>query len=572
MREIFKGIKKYVLPLLLTFLLNVLSTLCMVALPTLMTSVVDNGINAGDMAHVYTACAWMAVVTVADVIFTVVSAKLGNHAILSFTHELRTRVFNKIINMPSKEVKKYGTGALLTRYVDDVDRIGDVTGTVLTMLATIPIMLIAGTVLAFRKSAALASILLAFTPIVLVVVFLCGRNTHKHWNDAEEQIDKQNALIRSRLSGIRVVRAFNQEGTEQAKIEKATRSMSKSMVRGNMRAELIAPISMFVLNAATVLILAVGAKQITDPGTLLTAGGVLAVIEYVGMITTGILNVSYFLSEIPRFRTNCGRITVLLSAKDENDGFDNTAPQADGSIRFENVGFSYTGEGLAIAGITATVKAGETVAFIGGTGSGKSTLVRLLCGLDRPTEGEIYFGEEKLSQYAPEKIRQCISCVRQRDVVFSGTLQQSVDSEAKHTEEEVISALFDGQMQDFIEDKEEGIGYGIGERGRNLSGGQKQRVCISRALLKDAPIYIFDDSFSALDFLTESRLRARLKTRLAGKTQIIVTQRVSTAKTCDKILVFDAGRLLAVGTHEQLLQSCPLYKEIHLSQTGGDVA
>ena len=201
---------------------------------------------------------------------------------------------------------------------------------------------------------------------------------------------------------------------------------------------------------------------------------------------------------------------MLLSAKDENDGFDNTAPQADGSIRFENVGFSYTGEGLAIAGITATVKAGETVAFIGGTGSGKSTLVRLLCGLDRPTEGEIYFGEEKLSQYAPEKIRQCISCVRQRDVVFSGTLQQSVDSEAKHTEEEVISALFDGQMQDFIEDKEEGIGYGIGERPSHLtsqvpSAGNPGFV----PLLPSHPAHIMATCFYCQNLRQNPRVRRR---------------------------------------------------------------
>ncbi len=571
MTEIFKDIKKYVLPLLITFLLYVLSTLCMVALPTLMTGVVDNGINAGDMEYVYKACALMAAVTVADVVFTVLSYKIGNNAILGFNHDLRIRVFKKVLSMSPKKLKSFGTGALLTRSTEDVDRIGDVTGTVLSMMASIPVTLIVGTVLAFRKSAALASILLAFTPIVVLVVYLCGRNTHKHWKTADEQIDKQNALISARLSGIRVVRAFNQEHTEQAKIEKATRQMSKSIVRGNMRAELIAPISMFVLNVATVVILATGAKQIASPNTLLTAGGVLAVIEYVGMITSGILNVSYFLSEIPRFRTNCVRISEILSEANEDEGFAKETLLADGSIRLENVGFSYTGDGLALAGVTATIEKGETVAFIGGTGSGKSTLVRLLCGLDTPSEGKIYFGDKDISLYPPTEVRKCISCVRQRDIVFSGTLRKSVDTSGTHTDEEVLSAISDGQLYGFLEEREEGLDYAIGERGGNLSGGQKQRVCIARALLKDAPIYIFDDSFSALDFLTESRLRARLKARLNGKTQIIVTQRVSSAKTCDKIFVFDGGSLIAVGRHEQLLESCALYREIHLSQMGGDL-
>lgn len=571
MKLIFKGMKKYALPLAASFLLNVLSTLCMVALPTLMTSVVDSGINAGDLDYVYKACALMAIVTVADVVFTVAAYKIGGDAIIAFNADLRGRVFERVLAMPPKKLKQFGAGTLLARSIDDVDRIGDVTGTVINMCASIPVALIAGTVLAFQKSAALAGILLAFTPVVLLVVYLCGKNTHKHWDLAEREIDKQNALIRSRLSGIRVVRAFNREQTEQDKIVKATKLMSKSIVRGNFRSELVAPVSMFVLNAATVLIIAVGAKQITLPSSPLSAGGVLAVIEYVGMITSGILNVSYFLAEIPRFKTNCGRVAQILSAEDENAGFENAPLQTGGGVSLQNVGFSYTGDGLAVSGVTADIKAGETVAFIGGTGSGKSTLVRLLCGLDRPTEGKILFGGEDTSRFSPSEIRKHVSCVKQRDVVFSGALKDSVDAVGGHTDEEVISALEDGQMQAFLVEKG-GLSYVVGERGGNLSGGQKQRVCISRALLKDAQLYIFDDSFSALDFMTEARLRAALKKRLSGKTQIIVTQRVSTAKTCDKIFVLDGGKLVAQGTHDELLKQSALYREIYLSQTGGELA
>lgn len=569
MREIFKDMKKYVLPLSVAFVLYVLSTLCSVALPTLMTNVVDKGIAAGDMSYVYKACGLMALVSAADVVLVVVSYKIINDALLRFNHGLRTRVFSKILSMSPKKAKSFGTGALLTRSTEDVDRIGDGAGSIVSMMGSIPVTLIAGTVLAFRKSAALASIMLAFTPIVVLVVFLCSRGVHKGWQETDKLIDKQNALISARLTGIRVVRAFNQEDTEQAKIEKATRTMSRGIVRSNMRMELVTPISTFVLNLATVLILAIGARQITDPNGLLTAGGVLAVIEYVGMITSGILSVSYFLSEIPRLRSNCNRISEILTLPSENDGLETAPLCADGSIRLENVGFSYTGDGAALSNITATIESGETVAFIGGTGSGKSTLVRLLCALDSPTEGKIYFGDKDISAYAPTEVRKAVSCVRQRDVVFSGTLKGSVDALGNHTDEEVLSAIADGQLGDFVAEKENGLAYAVVERGGNLSGGQKQRVCISRALLKDASIYIFDDSFSALDFMTESKLRARLKKRLKGKTQIIVTQRVSTAKSCDKILVFDAGKLLAVGNHDDLAENCPLYREIYLSQTGG---
>lgn len=568
MKKILLLLKPRIGKLALAFVLFALSALCMVALPTLMTNVVDKGINAGDMQYVVEACIGMAIVTVADVVFNVVGIRVGNYAILDFTHDLRTAVFSRITHTSAAENAKRGAGALLTRTLEDVDRISDTIGSALSMMATLPVTLIAGTVLAFRKSTTLAWIMLAFTPVVLLIVFLCSRNVDKQWIVAEEQIDKQNGLIRSRLSGIRVVRAFNQEPTEQAKIEDATWRMSKGIIRGNTRSELIAPLAMLVLNVATVLIIWLGAKEIADPNGLLTAGGVLAVIEYVGMITSGILSVSYFLAIVPRFRINCTRVAEILSAEDENERFDGRALMTDGSIRMENVGFSYTGEGMALSDVTATIGAGETVAFIGGTGSGKSTLVRLLCALDQPTEGKIYFGDEDISAYAPTAVRKCVSCVRQRDVVFSGTLKKSVDVSNEHTDEEVLSAFAAGQMQDFVSEKEEGLAYAVEERGGNLSGGQKQRVCITRAFLKDAPIYLFDDSFSALDFLTESRLRTQLKTRLQGKTKIIVTQRVATAKTCDKILVFDAGKLVATGRHEELMEGCELYREIYYSQTG----
>jgi ABC-type multidrug transport system fused ATPase/permease subunit len=210
------------------------------------------------------------------------------------------------------------------------------------------------------------------------------------------------------------------------------------------------------------------------------------------------------------------------------------------------------------------------VAFIGGTGAGKSTLVRLLCGLDEPTEGKILFDDQDISLYKRKEIRRNVSCVLQKDTVFSGQVREMVGGGRSYSDEEVLSALSDAQIAEFFQGKEEGLSYEITERGGNLSGGQKQRLTIARAILKDAPLYIFDDSFSALDFMTERNLRERLKLRLQGKTQIIVTQRVSSARQCDKIFLFDGGKLVASGGHEELLQTSSTYREIYLSQTGGD--
>lgn len=568
MKEIYKGTKRLIFPILVCFVLNVLCTLCSVALPTLMTNVIEMGINKGDMQYVYKACVLMGIVSVVNAGVSILVYKISCYVSNKYMHDLRVRVFNKAVALSAKQAKEIGSASLVTRTLEDVGTISDVSWMIVNVFSSIPITLIIGTILAFRQSVLLAAIMLAFTPVIVFVVYFCQRNTHKYWEIADKDIDTQNDLLRSRLTGIRVVRAFNQEDTEQKKLEAATRHMSKSIVKGNMRAQLIAPISTFVLNLAILLIVVVSAQQIIKPSSAVTAAGVFAVTEYVGMILSGILSIGYMLAQLPQFKNKCKRVEEILVTEDENAGYIGGELCSDGHIRLENVGFAYAGDGLAISGITAEIAAGETVAFIGGTGSGKSMLVRLLCGLDRPTEGKIWFGDADLSCYAPSEIRKNVSCVRQRDIVFSGTLRSSADTLGTHTDEEVLAALRDGQMGSFVDEHAEGLDYPIEERGGNLSGGQKQRLCIARALLKDAPIYIFDDSFSALDFMTESKLRGRLKERLDGKTQIVITQRVSSAKHCDRIFVFDGGELIAQGTHDELINSCRIYREIYRSQTG----
>ncbi len=568
MKEIYKGTKRLIFPILVCFVLNVVCTLCSVALPTLMTNVIEKGINEGNMQYVYKACVLMGVVSLVNAGLSILVYKISCDISNKYMHDLRVRVFHKAVALSAKQAKEIGSASLVTRSLEDVGTISGVSWMIVNVFSNIPITLIAGTILAFRQSVLLAAIMLAFTPVIVLVVYFCQRNTHKYWEIADKDIDTQNDLLRSRLTGIRVVRAFNQEETEQKKVEAATRHMSKSIVKGNMRAQLIAPISTFVLNLAILLIVVVSAQQMIKPSSAVTAAGVFAVTEYVGMILSGILSIGYMLAQLPQFKNKCRRVEEILTTEDENAGYVGGELRSDGHIRLENVGFAYAGDGLAISGITAEIAAGETVAFIGGTGSGKSTLVRLLCGLDRPTEGKIWFGDEDLSRYAPSEIRKNVSCVRQRDIVFSGTLRSSADTLGTHTDEEVLAALRDGQMGGFVDEHAEGLDYPIEERGGNLSGGQKQRLCIARALLKEAPIYIFDDSFSALDFMTESKLRGRLKERLAGKTQIVITQRVSSAKHCDRIFVFDGGELIAQGTHDELINSCRIYREIYRSQTG----
>ena len=568
MKDIWKRLKKYRLPLVSAFVMLVLSTVCSVTLPTLMTNIVDYGINAKDIDYVYRTCAIMAAVTAADVVLVVVAYKIGQEAVAAFCGDLRAEIFAKANAMPMDAFKKMGTGALITRSIEDVDRVGDVLNTLMSALSAIPFTMILGTVLAFRKDPVLALIFFAFVPVILAVVVLVSRRLHPLWKLSDEYMDKQNALIRSRLSGIRVVRAFNRESAEQEKIDKATHIMAGNIINANIRAGLISPVCMLVLNLVTVLILYVGAFRITLEGSKLTVGGILAVIEYVGMIMSGIMTISFSISEIPRARVNCMRLGEVLSAESIPEATDTHLPPFKGAVSLKKVGYRYPGsEGSALSGVDMEIAAGEKVALIGGTGSGKSTLVRLLTGLSAPTEGELLFDGKPVSEISEQRIRDNVSCVLQKDTIFSGTIGENVAAGRQVSDEEINAAIEDARLAEFVDEQKEKLAYPVTQRGGNLSGGQKQRLAIARAILKPAAIYIFDDSFSALDFMTESKLRARLAERLKGKTQIIVTQRVTTAMNCDKIYVFDAGTINASGTHSQLMESCGIYREIYLSQT-----
>lgn len=573
MKNIFLRLKKYRLPLGAAFVMLVLSTVCAVALPTLMTDIVDYGINGKNPGYVYRTCAVMAAVAAAYAALVVAAYKISQNAVADFCGELRAEIYAKAVFLPSDVFGKIGTGALITRSIEDADRIGDVINTLLSALSAIPFTLILGTVLAFRRDWVLAVILFAFVPLLFVAVVALSGKIHALWKRSDEYMDKQNALIRSRLTGIRVVRAFNREAEEQKKIDGATRLMAENIIRANTRAGLIAPVCMFLLNLAVVIILFAGAVRISQPDTRLTVGGILAVIEYVGMVMSGFLNISFTISEIPRLRVNCARLDEVLAAPSERETAEGESADDTplrGEIGLCGVSYRYPGsEGEALSEIDMHISPGERVAVIGGTGAGKSTLVRLLIGLCAPSAGRLLFDGTDRENLTRRQIRKGISCVLQRDAIFSGTLRENVAAGRQVSDEQVISALKDALLYEFAAGQKEGIDYPVTQRGGNLSGGQKQRVSIARAIAKDAAVYIFDDCFSALDFMTESRIRSRLFVRLKGKTQIFITQRVSTAMSCDKIYVFDNGRVIDCGAHAQLLKRCALYREIYRSQTRG---
>ena len=444
----------------------------------------------------------------------------------------------------------------------------EVTDVILSGVCTIPIYMICGSVLAFMKDAYLALLLFAFTPVIIAAVILVGRKIHPLWEIADKQTDRQNQLVRERLIGIRVIRAFNRDETECQKTNEATRKMVLNYIKSNNRSGLIAPVAMLVLNVTTLLIVYVGATRMQS-GTGLSAADVVAVVQYVGLIMSGIMTLSWSLIFVPRVRVNVKRLSEILESESIPDATDLDKPALNGNVSFDNVSFAYAdGSELVLSDVSFEVKAGEKVAIIGGTGSGKSTLVSLLLGFNKPTSGTLAFDGENVEGISGERLRTNVSAVLQKGTIFAGTLRENIGLWQDFTDEQIMEAVRDAQLESFVSSHPEGLDFKLSQGGSNVSGGQKQRIQIARALLKKATIFLFDDSFSALDFMTESKIRTAIKDKLAPRTVFVVTQRVTGAMNSDKIIVMDNGKVVGIGKHEELLQNCSVYNEIFISQSG----
>ncbi len=549
----------------LAFLVSTLSDL---ALPAIMSEIITRGVNGQDMNFIAAASGVMLGVCVLGVGSMIAATWLLTFVVNRIYAELSREVFARVHGMDYTLFNSMGTGALITRSASDIEVIGMTLQMTLSSFVSIPVLIVGGTILALWKDVYLALILFAFVPVIGGFVYLISKKMRGLWKKSDEYIDRQNSLVRSRLIGIRVVRAFNREKTEEEKTADATREMADNIIRANVRSGLISPVATLLLDLAIIAVIAVGAVRMTQ-SQILTAGDVLAVIQFLLLIVSGIVSVFWFLSMIPRLRVSLNRVDEIMTAPQIPPAEDLGEPPFRGEVRCEGLCFAYEeGAGNALSDLTFTVRAGEKVAFIGGTGSGKSTLVRILIGLARPTGGKLYFDGADSALMSGQRIRSNIGCVLQRDMIFSDTLRGNVIAGREGiSDEEVRSALKDAQILDFAQ--KNGLDYEIAQGGVNLSGGQKQRIAIARSLIGTKPVHIFDDSFSALDFLTEANMRRALSERLKGQTQFIMTQRISSAMSCDRIFVLDGGKIVGEGTHEQLLRSCDIYREIYLSQTGG---
>ena len=571
MKKIIPFLKPYRAQLLLAVLLSAASTLCELLLPTIMSDILDKGVYLADLSYILRCCGRMLIVALISLGTVLGGAYLSAQVVAGFCTDLRETVFNRVNNMSFEEFSSIGTSALLSRATHDIGNLSWVASMLSGSVVTIPVLFLGGVLLAMRKDTVLALIMLVFVPVVFVIVTVIGRKIEPLWVISDSYVDKQNDIVRERLHGIRVIRAFNSEPREHKRIDEATHVMADNIIHANVSMGLVSPLTIALMNMAAVLIVWIGGWRMENGLSGVSGGDIFAIVQYVALTMNGVV-MAFMIVMLPHAKVAAGRIGVVLNSEDIADPNPEEALELKGDIEFKHVSFCYDGASVpAVEDVSLHIRAGEKVAVIGGTGSGKSTLVQLLMSFRLPTSGKIYFDGRDAATINRKTIRDNMSCVLQRPAIYSGSIRRNIEmGRPGASEEEIEEAVGIAQMADYVDSLPDGLEHMLEQSGKNLSGGQKQRICIARAILKNAPIFIFDDSFSALDFMTEARLRARLGEKIQGRTQIVITQRISSAMSSDCIFVMDGGRLVDAGRHEELLERCRIYREIYVSQTGGE--
>ncbi|MCL2671585.1 MAG: ABC transporter ATP-binding protein/permease [Clostridiales bacterium] len=569
MKLIWNHIKKKPGVLIGAALAMLCGSACSLFLPYLFSELIESGIRVGDMSYILKVGLQMLLVCVAAVACGIVSVRCGTVITTNLNSRLYHDTFNKINSLTMEEFGSIGTASLLTRSTEDLNWAAESVSSLVYVLVVVPFLFIGGCVLAFLRDWMLALSLLAGVPLVFLIVYIASRHQGEWWQKSDDACDLQNKVVRERLGGLRVIRSFGKEEYEHSRIAAATRTMCDFIIKANVRGGYINPLSILLLDFITIALLLVGGARLQNSALGLRVGDIVATLQYVALILNALLVASWTLIWYPHFRVCMGRVEAVYTLPGLPDE-PTEAPSLPGEVELEQLCFRFPGaEEDVLKDISLRIPAGQTAAVIGGTGSGKTTLLKLLLQFYKPTGGEIRLGGEPYSELSRAKVRAHISPALQKAAVFEGSIAENVRMGREDaTDEEIRTALTDAQLIDFVDAQKEGLEYACKQSGANLSGGQKQRISIARCIIKPAEVYIFDDSFSALDFLTESRLRRALATRLKGKTQIVITQRAATAMRSDAIFVLDGGALVGSGSHADLMKNCRVYREIVESQLG----
>ncbi|MFU7516052.1 ABC transporter ATP-binding protein [Clostridium sp. HCS.1] len=542
-----------------------------VIIPVLMAKIVDNGIQNGDMKYVTTLGIIMLVMAFLSLTFGVLGGKTGAKASTGFAKNLRREMFYKIQDYSFSNIDKYSTAGLITRLTTDVTNVQNAYLMIIRSLARAPFMLIAAMIMSFYVNAKMALIFLGAAIFLSVALFFVISNAHPIFKKVFRKYDDLNASVQENLTGIRVVKAYVREEHEISKFHKASQNLYDYFIKAEKIIILNAPIMQFTTYTIILLFSWFGAKLIVSNS--MTTGELMSLFTYTGNILMSLMMISMVLVMITMAKSSAERIVEVISEESDLKNCDNPIYEVkDGSISFENVNFSYTNnkENLNLENINLNINSGETIGIIGGTGSAKSTFVQLIPRLYDVTSGSLKVGGIDVRNYDIETLRNEVSMVLQKNVLFSGTIKENLRWGNKEaTDEEIVNACNAAQASEFIENLPDKYDTHIEQGGTNVSGGQKQRLCIARALLKKPKILILDDSTSAVDTKTDSLIRKAFKESIPNVTKIIVAQRISSVEEADKIIVLNDGKIDGFGTHEELLKSNEIYKEVYEGQVKG---
>ena len=548
---------------------------CDLSLPNLTSNLINNGVAKGNVGYIWQIGLQMLGLTLVGIFAAAGNVYFASTQAQKMGARLRGKIFKKVLSFGNYEMDKFGSSSLITRTTNDVMQIQNVTIMMLRMMIMAPLMLIGASVMAYFNEKRLTSIFLVSIPILLIAIGCAMYFAVPLFQKLQKQIDRINLIFREGLTGVRVIRAFRQDKFEQERFDRANKDYTETGIKVFSIVSLMFPIMTLVLNVTNMGIIWFGARLIASHE--MQVGNLVAFMTYASMILFSFMMLSMIFVLVPRAEAAAKRINTVLEIENSiNDveseiGRDSDKLQA--SLEFKNVSFRYRGaEDLALDNLSVDVKAGETLAIIGGTGSGKSTLINLIPRLYDVNSGEVLVDGNDVRKYSLHDLHDKVAFVQQKAVLFKGTIRSNLlIGNPEATEEDMWKALEIAQAKDFISDLPDGLDAVVEQGGDNFSGGQKQRLAIARAIIKPASIYVFDDSFSALDFKTDAKLRLALRQdeRISKAIIVIVAQRISTVTGADHIVVLDEGKVVGQGTHKELLADNTTYQEIVESQMKG---
>ena len=570
MKCVFKELASYKKELLFIVLTVIGTTMATLGLPSMLIRLIDIAIPNNDLAMVFRVGGFMIALVIFGLWCGVTTSRLSATVSMGVGRNLRSQVFRKVQYFSQTEIDRFTASSLITRTNNDITQVQTFLNQCLRIAFQAPIMCICGVILAISSSPQLSGVLVISIPIMCVVLVIIAKIAIPLSTKIQGKIDRINLVMREKLTGVRVIRAFGTVDFESKKFEEINKDYKKTNMKLQRTTNSVMPVLTIVLSFTAAMVMLMAANQSVNKGYDYTIGEIMAIIQYIMQIMMAVIMLTMVFVQLPRASTAAARAKEVLDTEPVIQNKEKTKDNTDkkGYLTFKNVSFTYPGADVpAIKNLSFEAKPGETTAIIGGTGMGKSTIVNLIPRLYDVTEGQVLVDDVDVRDYDTEVLRNKIGFVPQKAVLFAGTIDSNIAFGDKNADEDRIEeAVKIAQSYDFVMKKDEGFNSPISQGGTNVSGGQRQRLAIARAIVRKPEIYVFDDSFSALDFKTDKALRHALSAETGDATVVIVAQRISTIIDADRIIVVEKGEVVGMGTHNELVKTCDVYKEIVDSQ------